>query len=158
MYNIYIQYIWILRLILKRESCSCDSGDRYSDNSSRRSKSIGQCWKIVCYGQPAARVKQQQWVFDQSAGLAGFWKFVKQPKTVAKDYFFMLSHQNLRWSNFYICFVRTRNNMQSVTSLSLPLIVEHTVFSLCTGMRIRIRIRSDPFDFWPAGSGSGSYL
>jgi len=28
------------RLILKRESCSCDSGDRYSDNSSRRSKSI----------------------------------------------------------------------------------------------------------------------
>ena len=29
------------RLILKRESCSCDSGDRYSDNSSRRSKSIG---------------------------------------------------------------------------------------------------------------------
>jgi len=28
------------RLILKRESCSCDSADRYSDNSSRRSKSI----------------------------------------------------------------------------------------------------------------------
>ena len=29
------------KLILKRESCSCDSGDRVSDTGSRRSKSIG---------------------------------------------------------------------------------------------------------------------
>ena len=29
------------KLILKRESCSCDSGDRVSDAGSRRSKSIG---------------------------------------------------------------------------------------------------------------------
>ena len=30
------------KLILKRESCSCDSGDRVSDAGSRRSKSIGE--------------------------------------------------------------------------------------------------------------------
>ena len=29
------------KLILKRESCSCDSADRVSDAGSRRSKSIG---------------------------------------------------------------------------------------------------------------------
>ena len=28
--------------LMKRESCSCDSGDRLSDSNSRRSKSIGQ--------------------------------------------------------------------------------------------------------------------
>ena len=28
--------------LMKRESCSCDSGDRQSDASSRRSKSIGE--------------------------------------------------------------------------------------------------------------------
>jgi len=28
--------------LMKRESCSCDGGDRQSDTSSRRSKSIGQ--------------------------------------------------------------------------------------------------------------------
>ena len=27
--------------LMKRESCSCDSGDRLSDSNSRRSKSIG---------------------------------------------------------------------------------------------------------------------
>ena len=27
--------------LMKRESCSCDSGDRLSDTNSRRSKSIG---------------------------------------------------------------------------------------------------------------------
>ena len=30
------------KLILKRESCSCDSGDRVSEAGSRRSKSIGE--------------------------------------------------------------------------------------------------------------------
>ena len=28
--------------LMKRESCSCDGGDRQADNSSRRSKSIGE--------------------------------------------------------------------------------------------------------------------
>ena len=31
--------------LMKRESCSCDSGDRQSDASSRRSKSIGKVFK-----------------------------------------------------------------------------------------------------------------
>ena len=35
--------------LMKRESCSCDSGDRQSDTSSRRSKSIGisGSWAVV---------------------------------------------------------------------------------------------------------------
>ena len=32
--------------LMKRESCSCESGDRLSDSNSRRSKSIGKiCFK-----------------------------------------------------------------------------------------------------------------
>ena len=37
------------KLILKRESCSCDSGDRVSDAGSRRSKSIGEKQSFICF-------------------------------------------------------------------------------------------------------------
>ena len=41
------------KLILKRESCSCDSGDRVSDAGSRRSKSIGriQSFNYLNFGE-----------------------------------------------------------------------------------------------------------
>ena len=45
------------KLILKRESCSCDSGDRVSEAGSRRSKSIGER-KLVTISQLLRHRKQ----------------------------------------------------------------------------------------------------
>ena len=46
------------KLILKRESCSCDSGDRVSEAGSRRSKSIGER-KLVTHSNQLLRHRKQ---------------------------------------------------------------------------------------------------
>ena len=35
--------------VMKRESCSCESGDRLSDSNSRRSKSIGKTLQFIFF-------------------------------------------------------------------------------------------------------------
>ena len=60
--------------LMKRESCSCESGDRLSDSNSRRSKSIG---KICKYFQIFLdNIVEKTFAFDPTLCLIlGFIKF-----------------------------------------------------------------------------------